>query len=257
MTINRTRAHRASRIPSATMPAAKPKKPKKAPKKPPAAKRAAVTKPKKATPTKTPAANRARAKNPVEPHGYEPDKRMVDNDKRVSFDVHLDAVWAVVDKAWEGLMKEHNIPKTTPAYEHYYRPGQIIHISEPDSWYDSTDAEDDQTDSEDDFPSGPEGKSFNRAKTIDAAADFAGSFLGMILNVNSFEGEDHVLRKCAWPKGTPLARSEKLKRAYAKSFAETVRALNRDGWDLRPHLWTKKTRVVEKTVDAVGGFVRR
>ena len=229
------------------MPAAKPKKPEKAQKKPPVAKRAAVAKPKKATPTKTPAAIRARAKKPVKPHGYKPDKRKVDNDKRVSFDVHLDAVWAVVDKAWEWLMKEHNIPKTTPAYKHYYRPGQIMHISEPELWYDLTDSDDD----------GPDGKSFDRAETVDAAAGFAGSFLGMILNVNHFEGEDHVLRKCAWPTGTPLARSKKLQREYAKSFDATVRALNRDGWDLHPHLWTQKTRVVEKTVDDVGRFVRR
>jgi hypothetical protein len=229
------------------MPAAKPKTPKKAPKKTPAMKRAAVTKPKKATPKKatpkkTPAANRARAKKPVKPHGYKPDRRKVDNDKRVPFDVHLEAIWAVVEKVWEALMKEHNIPKTTPAYKHYYRPGRIMCASEPEIW-------------SWDFEGDPEERSYNRAETIEAAATFAGSFLGQILNLDCFEGEDHVLRKCEWPPA--LARSTRLKEEYAKSFDATVRALNDRKWDLRPHLWHERTRIVEKTVDGIGTFVRR
>ena len=108
-------------------------------------------------------------------------------------------------------------------------------MSEPECWYDD-----------------PNDRKYDRKTTIQAAKEFCGNFLGLMMK--HFEGADHVLRKCDWPEDW----TDKRKEEYSEAFKEVVdkQCEVRDGrsWSLIPLLHDKRTRVVDMIVDRIGGF---
>lgn len=189
-------------------------------------------------------------KRPYRAHGYKPTKTQVDREKTITFKKHLDCVWAVVQDAWTKLCDDVDVPANEPARKHLYLPGKIMIYSEPKLW-DELVGPDKEVKEIHDFR-------FNRNQTIAAALDFAGSFLSLTLDLNGgFQGEDHVRRKCDFPKSWSESKRDK----YAEAFDAITRKINdvrEDGaaWSLCPHLGDKRTCVVVQTIDRVGGVAR-
>ena len=181
-------------------------------------------------------------------HGYAPKK--INLEMKIPFKRHLKCLWEVVYDVWTRLCDEVNVPANEPARKHLYLPGKIMIYSEPKLW-DELVGPDKEVKEIHDFR-------FNRNQTIAAALDFAGGFLSQTLDLNGgFQGEDHVRRKCDFPKSWSESKRDK----YAEAFDAITRKINdvrEDGaaWSLCPHLGDKRTCVVVQTIDRVGGFAR-
>ena len=174
-------------------------------------------------------------------HNYDPPRDYVDSTKEISFKLHLECLWDVVEAAWNMMCDEVDVPSYADVRRFLYRPGQIMSMSEPECWYDDEDGE-------------PNDRKYDRETTIQAAKEFCGNLLGLMMK--HFEGADHVLRKCDWPEGEDW--TDMRKEEYSEAFKEVVdkQCEVRDGrsWSLIPLLHDKRTRVVDMIVDRIGGF---
>lgn len=174
-------------------------------------------------------------------HNYSPPPICVDSTKEISFKLHLKCIWDVVEAAWNMMCDEVDVPSYADVRRFFYRPGQIMSMSEPECWYDDEDGE-------------PNDRKYDRETTIQAAKEFCGNLLGLMMK--HFEGADHVLRKCDWPEGEDW--TDMRKEEYSEAFKEVVdkQCEVRDGrsWSLIPLLHDKRTRVVDMLVDRIGGF---
>ena len=170
-------------------------------------------------------------------HNYSPPFERVYSTKRISFEIHLKCLWDVVEAAWNMMCDEVDVPSDVDVRRFLYRPGRIMSMSEPECW-----------------DCDPNDRKYDRKTTIQAAKEFCGNFLGLMMK--HFEGADHVRRKCDWPEDW----TDKRKEEYSEAFKEVVdkQCEVRDGrsWSLIPILHDKRTRVVDMVVDRIGDFLK-
>ena len=174
-------------------------------------------------------------------HNYSPPPDHVDSTKEISFKMHLKCLWDVVEAAWNVMCDEVDVRSDADVRRFLYRPGQIMHMREPECWHDDEDGD-------------PNDRKYDRETTIQAAQQFGGNLLGLMMK--HFEGANHVLRKCDWPEDW----TDKRKEEYSEAFEEVVdkQCEVREGrsWSLIPILHDKRTRVVDMIVDRIGGFLK-
>ena len=178
-------------------------------------------------------------------HNYSPPPDHVDSTKEISFKMHLKCLWDVVDAAWNVMCDEVDVRSDADVRRFLYRPGRIMHMSEPECWHDDEDGD-------------PNDRKYDRETTIQAAKEFGGNLLGLMMK--HFEGADHVRLRitcgCDWPEDW----TDKRKEEYSEAFKEVVdkQCEVREGrsWSLIPILHDKRTRVVDMIVDRIGGFLK-
>ena len=170
-------------------------------------------------------------------HYYSPTN--VDSTKEIAFDLHLECLWGVVEAGWNVMCDEVDVPADADVRRFLYRPGQIMCMSEAECWYGEN--------------RDPEDREYDRKTTIEAARQFAGQLLALIMD--DFEGSSHVRTRCNWPKYW----RDKRKDEYSKAFDDVVekQCEVRDGrsWNLVPNLHDKRSRITDMTVDRIGGFL--
>ena len=170
-------------------------------------------------------------------HNYSPPPEHVDSTKKISFEIHLKCLWDVVEAAWNMMCDEVDVPSDVDVRRFLYRPGRIMSMSEPECW-----------------DCDPNDRKYDRKTTIQAAKEFCGNFLGLMMK--HFEGADHVRRKCDWPEDWTDKRKEEYSEAFKKVVDKQCKVRDGRSWSLIPILHDKRTRVVDMVVDRIGDFLK-
>ena len=161
-----------------------------------------------------------------------------DEKKKILWQAHYDACWAVLQAAWSALLDEHLIYSGMSACQLLYRP---VCQKEPPEW-----------------TVGTEGRGFDHATTIACAQHFAHDVLTQMLSLETFTD---VPKFCQFPRDEKWKRERRS--AWGRSFVKVIWFLNQGHpdqpqkrpWSLTPHLHDVRTQVVEKVVDEIGVFV--
>ena len=170
-------------------------------------------------------------------HNYSPPFERVYSTKKISFEIHLKCLWDVVEAAWNMMCDEVDVPSDVDVRRFLYRPGRIMSMSEPECW-----------------DCDPNDRKYDRKTTIQAAKEFCGNFLGLMMK--HFEGADHVRRKCDWPEDWTDKRKEEYSEAFKKVVDKQCKVRDGRSWSLIPILHDKRTRVVDMVVDRIGDFLK-
>jgi len=159
--------------------------------------------------------------------------------------MHLKCLWDVVDAAWNVMCDEVDVRSDADVRRFLYRPGRIMHMSEPECWHDDEDGD-------------PNDRKYDRETTIQAAKEFCGNLLGLMMK--HFEGADRVRLRVTcgweWPEGWTNKRKEEYSEAFKEVVDKQCEVREGRSWSLIPILHDKRTRVVDMIVDRIGGFLK-